>query len=104
MVRDNDAVNRSGRSNAKAVDDVVDRIAQKFEARYERNIQLPRGEFLAKRAGMIEVDVASPAVDKRQRVKIPYAADPQRSRGIQAIASSGSRAAAAAGRGASALR
>jgi hypothetical protein len=48
-MRDNYAVNRSVRRNGNVINDPVDRVTQKFETGYKRNIKFASGEFIAQR-------------------------------------------------------
>ena len=68
-------MDRSVGRNRNAVDQGVNRIAEKLEAGNERDVEPAGGEFLAKRAGVIEDDFARPAVDERTRVEIFNATD-----------------------------
>src|SRR5207244_2564878 len=51
-VGDDNAINRAVRRNRNAVHDPVDWVAEKFETRNERNIELATGKLRAKRARM----------------------------------------------------
>ena len=58
-----DAVNGAVGRNGNAVDDPIDRIAQKFETGYERKIKITQRKLPAKRGRMIEPDGARPAAN-----------------------------------------
>ena len=48
-MRDDYAVNRSVRGNGNVINDPVDRVTQKFETGYKRNIKFASREFIAER-------------------------------------------------------
>ena len=83
-MRDNNAVNRTIGGDRDIIDDRVNGIAQVFEARDERDIELTRGELPAKRRRMIELNLARPTVNQRSRVKVFDAAESSRTRHLQA--------------------
>ena len=77
-MRNKHTVNGAGRTNRDMVDDSIDRVAQEFEARDERHIELAVRELITKRRGMIERDWSVPSMDQRSSVKIFNAANSQR--------------------------
>ena len=83
-MRDDNAVNRTIGSDRDIIDDRVNRIAQVFEARDERDIELTDCELPAKRGRMIELNLARPAVNQRSRIKVFDAAESSRMRHFQA--------------------
>ena len=83
-MRDDHAVNRTIGSDRNIIDDRVNGIAQVFEARDERDIELTDCELPAKRGRMIELNRARPAVNQRSRVQVLDAAEPSRTRNLQA--------------------
>ncbi len=72
-----DAVDRPVGRDREAVDYRVNRVAQVFEARYERHIQLAGRQFTAKSRRVIETNRATPPIDERKRVEVPDAAEPE---------------------------
>jgi len=74
-VRDDHAVNRAIGRDRDAIDNRVDWIAQKLEARDERNVELGAGKFPTKRGRVIEIYFALPAVDEWSSVEIFNATD-----------------------------
>src|ERR1044071_3781862 len=78
-MREDDAKHRTVGGDRNAIDDGVNRIAQIFKTRDERNIQLARGQSPAERRGMIKLDVARPTVDERAGVQVFDAAEAKRS-------------------------
>ena len=76
-VRNNNAVNRATCRNGNAVDNPVNRVAEKLEAGNESDIEFTRAEPPAKRRWMIELDRPRPAMDKRPGIEIFNAADAQ---------------------------
>ena len=53
-------------------------MPQKFEARDQRDLELTIREFLAKRARVVEIDLAWPTVDEGTGVKVFDAAETER--------------------------
>jgi hypothetical protein len=75
---DHDAVNCSVRRNGNVVDDLIDRVAQIFEAGNKTDIELTIREPLTQCRWMIKHNVAWPAANQRTSVDVLYAADAQR--------------------------
>src|SRR6266404_3841025 len=75
-VPDKNAVHRAARRDRNAVDERVNRVAQKFETGNERDVELGGGQFLAEHARMSEHDFARPSVNERAGVEILNATDP----------------------------
>jgi hypothetical protein len=71
------AVDRTVRRNRNAVDERVNRIAQKLETGDKRHIKRCGREFFAEGARMIEHDFAGPAVDEGTGVEILNATNPE---------------------------
>ena len=74
-VGEEDAVDRPMRRDTNAIDQDIDRIPKKFEARDERDLQRALGKLLAELARMIEHDLARPSVNQRASVEILNATD-----------------------------
>ena len=78
-VCEDDAIDRPVGGDRDPIDHRVDRVAQIFEARDERDLEFTRRELPAKRRWMIEVYLTAPTVNERPCVKIPDAAETHRS-------------------------
>jgi hypothetical protein len=76
-MRDEYAVNRTIRRNRNAVDDPIDRIAQKFGARDEGKIDITTRELRTQRRRIIERNLSRPTANQRPSVEIFDAADAQ---------------------------
>src|SRR6476620_12666218 len=76
-MRNEDAVDRTVRGNRDAVDERVNRIAQKLETGDKRHIQSSGRKLFAEGARMIKHDFARPAVDERTGVEILNATNPE---------------------------
>jgi hypothetical protein len=74
-MRDNHAVNRSGRRNRNIIHDLVDWVAQKFETGSKGYIKLAPGQFIAQGRWVVEIHIAWPPSNQRLRVEIFDAAD-----------------------------
>ena len=78
-VCEDDAIDRPVGRDRDPIDHRVDRVAQIFEARDERDLEFTRRELSAKRRWMIEVYLTAPTVNERPGVEIPNAAETHRS-------------------------
>jgi hypothetical protein len=76
VISEHNTMHRPIAANRDAIDQIVTRIAQNFEDRHERGIEVTRGQLPRQCGGMIEDDFAVVIMDQRARVEILHTADP----------------------------